>query len=427
MFLSDPDLDCRLQGAALNRICLTDRDADDPRGARPGILAALQSRRVDGIPSTCKDVINSQVARRLSRVLESALVRPSQKARRVGDYTLGALLGEGQGYQDRVASHVQVKEATYRARQYLVAQATSEEDRQRLQRAAEREYRLLCGLDHPHILAVHDFKIHEYGPVLTFQHDANAVRLEHYLAARGGRLSSEQRLALLRQLADAIRYAHRHRVIHRALSPQSVLVFDADTDSPALKVFNRQVGVRDSETASSGTTHVEQLVDRQGLVFLAPEALLSPRQVTQAADVFSLGAIAFYLFAGRPPAANLTELTALLKDHKGLSLAAVLDGAGPQLCNLVTWSTHPDVAMRTDSAEDFPALLDEVEKELKDPDAPPPVDPLYARSGDDLPGGFRVQRVLGQGSTGLALLVERDGEALVLKVARTPEDNQRLS
>ena len=53
--------------------------------------------------------------------------------------------------------------------------------------------------------------------------------------------------------------------------------------APKVKVFNWQVGVRSSETTSGGTTHVSDLIDDQSRVYLAPEALFGPRQVTQAA------------------------------------------------------------------------------------------------------------------------------------------------
>jgi hypothetical protein len=54
------------------------------------------------------------------------------------------------------------------------------------------------------------------------------------------------------------------------------------------------------------------------------------------------------------------------------------------------------------------------------------VDPDLAQKGDELEGGFDVERILGQGSTGKALLATRDGEEFVLKVARGEEDNARL-
>ena len=53
-------------------------------------------------------------------------------------------------------------------------------------------------------------------------------------------------------------------------------------------------------------------------------------------------------------------------------------------------------------------------------------DPSGAQQGDLLPGHFTVVRRLGQGACAVALLVERDGQEYVLKVASTPEHNQRL-
>src|SRR5262245_4954125 len=241
VFLSAPDLQCDLAGAARNRVCLTDRAADDPLGPRDGILAAVLGRKVAGIEPVCRTVIDAKVARALTRAMDESGIRPSQRERRVGDYFLGDLITDGPGYQDRVAKHVALQDVTCRARQYLVARAAFEDRRQQIQRAAEREFRLLQGLDHPNILRANDFKVHEYGPVLTFQHDPQAVRLDHFLASHGPRLTAGQRLEILRQLADALRHAQGHRIIHRGLAPQSVLVSRPDTDAPAVKVFNWQV------------------------------------------------------------------------------------------------------------------------------------------------------------------------------------------
>ena len=91
--------------------------------------------------------------------------------------------------------------------------------------------------------------------------------------------------------------------------------------------------------AGSRTSKI--LVEAQSLVYMSPEALSDSRKVTEASDVFSLGAIAFHLFASRPPASNPTELAKILRDQKGLSISSVLDGAGPKLEELIQWSTHP--------------------------------------------------------------------------------------
>jgi serine/threonine protein kinase len=159
---------------------------------------------------------------------------------------------------------------------------------------------------------------------------------------------------------------------------------------------------------------------------MSPESLSESRKVTEASDVFSLGAIAFHLFAARPPASNPTELARILRDQKGLSISAVVDGAGPKLEELIQWSTHPDVLTRIGSVEDFLTLLADVEDELTAPTETVVTDPLQAKRGDRLPNGFVVERILGQGATALALLVKKGDKESVLKVALKQEDNARL-
>jgi RNA polymerase sigma factor (sigma-70 family) len=97
-----------------------------------------------------------------------------------------------------------------------------------------------------------------------------------------------------------------------------------------------------------------------------------------------------------------TELAKVLRDQKGLSISAVVDGAGPKLEELIQWSTHPDVFTRIGSVEDFLTLLADVEDELTAPTETVVTDPLQAKRGDRLPNGFVVERILGQGATALA-------------------------
>jgi serine/threonine protein kinase len=427
VFLSADDLQCDLTGPARNRVCLKDRPADDHHLERKGILAALINRDGPGIDQALRSAIDIRVAKALSRAMEQAGIRPSQRSRRVGDYVLGDLIADGPGYQDRVAKHASFDNVFCRVRQYTVAQASSEEDRQRLQRAAAREFQIIQTLDHPGILPVLDYKEHELGPALLFRYlDPSAVRLDHFLATNSQKLATAQRLDMLRQIADAIRYAHRKRVVHRALGPQSVLVTDAASASPRLQVYNWQVGIRETASTSGRLTNVEDLVEAQALVYMPPEAVSDSRKVTEASDVFSLGAIAFHLFASRPPATNPTELAKILREQKGLSISSVLDGAGPKLEELIQWSTHPDVLTRIGSVEDFLTLLDDVEDELTAPAEAVVADPRHAKRGDRLEHGFVVDRVLGQGATATALLVTTDDKQFVLKVALTEDDNARL-
>lgn len=78
-------------------------------------------------------------------------------------------------------------------------------------RAAQREFQILEGIDHAGILRAVDYHEHELGPALVFEHDPKALRLDHFLIEHGDRLDVDLRLGLLRQVAEALQYAHDKR------------------------------------------------------------------------------------------------------------------------------------------------------------------------------------------------------------------------
>ena len=229
VFLSSDDLKCDLMGTARNRIFLKDREAAGDKPERKGILKAIINRDGHGIDSYLRSTIDTKVAKAISKAMEDAGIRPSQKARKIGDFKLGELIEDGPGYQDRIAEHVSVQNDFRRVRLYTVNNAATEEDRQKLKRAAIREYEIIRTLNHPNVLPVTDYKEHELGPALLFRYyDRESVRFDHYLASQCHRLTTAQRLKFLRDIADVVRYAHRKRVIHRSLSPYSILMMKDD-------------------------------------------------------------------------------------------------------------------------------------------------------------------------------------------------------
>lgn len=430
VFCSAPDLRCELQDTARYRVCLRDREKGGDAPARSGVMAALKRRDCPGLDQYPRGTHDRPTAKIISQALEQAGIRPSQRRRKVGDYVLDQMIGEGPGYQDWHATHVQLSDVKRRVRLYLVRTGASEEDRQTIQRAALREFRLLETLEHPGILRSHGLTDHELGPALIFEHDPEAVRLDHFLTQRKDALGVDLRLDLIRQIAEVIRFAHEKKVVHRSLCPQSILVTVPSGSRPRIKVFNWQVGYRTGSSSSgvsrevTATSHVDRLVEDASTAYMAPEALADEGNIGEYLDVFSLGAIAYHLFSGIAPAANGLDLSNKLRESKGLQISAVLNGVGEELQFLIQYSTHPEVANRIDSVVDFLSSLDSVENDLTTPDRVE--DPTCAHNGDLLPGNYKVLKRLGQGASSVALLVECEGQEYVLKVANDPSLNPRL-
>ena len=432
VFVSATDLQCELRGTAALRVCMRDREQDGDTPARPGIMAAIKRRECAGLDLRPKGQHDRPIAKAIGQAMDQAGIRPSQRHRKVGDYVLDHVVSEGPGYQDWEATHVQLPDAKRRVRLYLVRTAASAEDRRTNERAALREFQLLETLQHPGILRTHGFTEHELGPALIFEHDPVSIRLDHYMAQRKTSLDVETRLNLLRQVCEVIRFAHEKRVVHRNLCPQSILVTNPNGKDPRIKVFNWQVGYRSGSSTSgvsseiTATSHVDRLVEDVSTAYMAPEAVSGDAIIGEHLDVFSLGALAYHIFSGEPPADNGINLSNKLRESRGLQISSVLNGAGANLQFLIQYSTHPDVANRIDSVADFLSSLDDVEDELSEPDQQFVEDPSRAQRGDLLPGNFLVLKRLGQGASSVGLLVHRDGEECILKVASDPENNKRL-
>lgn len=422
-----------LRGPDAHRVTLRDREPDS---AVPGILGALTHRRCPGLKPFDHPPIKTPQIRAFLRAMEQAGIRPRQSARRAGDYRLETLFFDSptQNYQDWIGRHATVESGPRLIRLYLEHRQSSEEERNTIRRAAEREYQILSRLDHAGILRVETLTATEMAQALVFRGEDGVKRLDHYLAEHGPSLDLGQRLELLRQIADAVAYAHRKRIVHRALSPQSVLVCpEKDTGRPLIRIYNWQVGLIQSDTPQGRITrisrslHASQLLEDGTAVYMAPEAVSGQEFEGEELDAFSLGALAFFIFSGQPPAATVWEMNEKLRSNSaGLNLREVLNGATDELVELVQLSANANRALRY-SASDFLLQLEAVEELLTAPSPDEVVDPRQAKANDRLGSGLTARRKLGSGGISQVLLVETTtGEAQVLKVANRPENNRRL-
>jgi hypothetical protein len=72
------------------------------------------------------------------------------------------------------------------------------------------------------LLRPQDLVDSELGVGLVYPLDERFQRLDLWLADNAGNLSADEQLALLRQVAEAVDYAHGYRVVHRGLTPHAV-------------------------------------------------------------------------------------------------------------------------------------------------------------------------------------------------------------
>ena len=155
-----------------------------------------------------------------------------------------------------------------------------------------REARVAAQLSHPGILPLYAF-----GEVRGLWYFVMGYVRGETLAQRlrrQGRLPVPEARRILADLADALACAHRHGVVHRDVKPANVLL-DELTGRAVLADFgiSKAHGGDDSLTASGAVLGTPR--------YMSPEQAAGAADVDARSDVWSLGAVAYAMLAGREP------------------------------------------------------------------------------------------------------------------------------
>ncbi|WP_269593440.1 BREX system serine/threonine kinase PglW [Nitrococcus mobilis] len=432
VFLSLPECSLALDEIAGQHVYLRP-DAD-----RKGQFSVADLIRGRATEAEGRPPLSRAVERALSRAMEQlGLRKRTRAAAHAGDYLLTRLIHENDRYQDWEARHARVESDRKRVRIFPYAKQAPAADQRERKDIAAREYELLREVRHDHILAPIQLTQSDIGPALIYHYQPDAQRLDHLLEAASTSLDVGQRLDLVRQIAEALGYAHQRGVYHRALSPWAVEVIARPDGQLAPRLRDWQSGASDrqTQTATRMTVHIGELSgvigSAQATVYAPPEVISGHGYDAASIDMFSLGALSYAIFSGQHPATDSEYMLDKCRSGPGLLISEVLDGAPDSLQMLIQCATDPDPAGRPADVREFLTLLDDVENELTTPDTETGV-PAADASADDwlsrgLTGGFKVLTRLGSGSTCYALAVERDdGQRGVLKVAKEPSLNERL-
>lgn len=395
-------------------------------------------------PANPRDAIDPQRAALVRRLCEKADFRPTPKTRMVGDFAVAESdpVAEGVDWQDVVVTHPNLPRIKQRLRLYDVPPKASASERKRIEQLAQREYQLTFGIRHEGIAVPQQFLVTDDGPALVFEYQDAERPLDAFLADEGASLTLDDRVAMVEQLGDILRFAHNRHLFHRALSPHRVWVRRA-SGVPRLEVRDWYSAQKDRETASStrwtvisrGVTDLLGVAGADDLVWLAPEARQSLTDVPGAPlDVFGFGALAFLILTGKAPATTIAEVQALQERAGRFDPRAVTAALPDTLAEVVGDLTAVAEADRPASVEDALALFRMAWDEVRRPDEQaPPVeieDPLDAQTADMISGRFLVEGRRGEGSSGVAFAVldgdTPDDKELILKVARDDAAGRRL-
>ncbi len=206
-----------------------------------------------------------------------------------GNYRLVRLLGQGGFAQVYLGQHVRFKQQA--AIKVLNAHLSGQE-------AAhfQQEAETIAQLSHPSIVRVFDFDVQDGTPFLVMEYAPGGSLRQRY--PKGIPLPLPPVVSYVKQIADALQYAHEQKFIHRDVKPENLLLGRRE------EVLLSDFGIA-TIAHSSGSLNTKEAVGT--LAYMAPEQIEGhPRAVS---DQYALGCVVYeWLCGARPFEGSPTEV-----------------------------------------------------------------------------------------------------------------------
>jgi serine/threonine protein kinase len=252
----------------------------------------------------------------------------------LGNYRLIRLLGHG-GFADvYLGEHIYLN--TLAALKVLDTRLAEDEIN-----LFRNEARTIARLEHPHIVRVLDFGVEDRTPFLVMSYAPNGTLRQRH--PKGTHLSPEHVLPYIKQVADALQYAHNEKLIHRDVKPENMLL---DRNS---EILLSDFGLAMATYSSS----YESPRDVSGTIaYMAPEQTRGkPRP---ASDQYALGIVVYEWLCGtRPFSGSYEEVAIQHVLNPPQPLHELVPAISPALEAVVLKALAKDPHQRFDCVQDF--------------------------------------------------------------------------
>jgi TolB-like protein/Tfp pilus assembly protein PilF/tRNA A-37 threonylcarbamoyl transferase component Bud32 len=215
---------------------------------------------------------------------------PSRIGEHIGPYRLVRELGGG----GMGAAYLAVRADAEYEKAVAIKVIKRGMDTEAVLRRFRHERQILANLDHPNIARLLDGGTTSDGLPYFVMEYVEGVAIDRYCDDH--QLTTAERVKIFRQVCDAVRHAHAHRVIHRDLKPGNILVTAGGV--PKLLDFGiSKVLTADREAVNTEPTAFARVMTPE---YASPEQVRG-ESITEASDVYSLGVLLYELLAGQRP------------------------------------------------------------------------------------------------------------------------------
>lgn len=230
--------------------------------------------------------------------------RQVAEARRLGQYVLKEQLGAGGMGEVFRAEHALLR----RPCAIKIIRPERAGDPRNLRRF-EREVQTTATLTHPNTVHIYDYGHTADGTFYYVMEYLPGLTLEE-LVKTGGPLPPGRAIHLLRQVCAALQEAHARGLIHRDIKPGNVMVCERGGIPDVAKLLDFGLVLPPVSDADG-----EKLTQDGSVTgtpaYLSPEQAGGQEAVDARSDIYSLGALAYFLLTGQPPFGGRTGIKML--------------------------------------------------------------------------------------------------------------------
>jgi hypothetical protein len=257
----------------------------------PMAVAAFQLSNVQEVPPTAFVAgffLGGGVAVVLSAAGSHIIYGLNQQVReaKLGQYTLVRKLeasGIGEVY---LAHHMMLRRATA-VKRLLPAHVGANLERY------EREVQAMSELTHPNTIVVFDYgRSDDGGFYYAMEYLGDGINLEQ-LVRMDGPQPGARVAPILVQICGALQEAHDHGLVHRDIKPTSIILCERGGLPDVAKVVDFGLVQEFTLELAGATRTIRGTPD-----FLAPEQVDEPERVGASADLYALGAVAYFMLTG---------------------------------------------------------------------------------------------------------------------------------
>lgn len=224
----------------------------------------------------------------------NAVRQEAFQARQWGQYVLKTKLGAGGMGEVYRAEHQLLK----RACAIKIIKPNKANDETALARF-EREVQATAKLTHWNTVEIYDYGHLNDGTFYYVMELLPGMSLEDMVRQHGA-LPPERAIHFLRQVSDALREAHAKGLIHRDIKPANIFACERGGVYDVAKVLDFGL-VREQGVATTDPSLTEPGSFAGSPLYMCPEQVKSYDQLDARSDIYSLGAVAYFLVTGRPP------------------------------------------------------------------------------------------------------------------------------